>query len=507
MEILYYVLLSMVTLIVIGSIFRNRVARGIGYIVLAVIPLHSMIIGGPWDFISSMLAILAAIVGLASSMYTNSYEELKYGGGHLHILIDVFAVAVYTTFTAMDIITFIVCWLIAEIIGFFAIVYEVERKTLTAGLRYIVVSMIPSDIALMTLLTSLSMKVGFVEALFTSINEVGNLLVGLPPILYIMMMLGFIAKAAVIPLHFWLPDAHSLAPAPASAILSGVMVKIGVYGVFRILPSVDMMYILITFLFFGAITGVYGGLLALAQNDIKRILAYSTIEHTGLIVTELMVYRLTNLLIPLEAALAIVCSHALYKSALFLNSGSIEIYSHTREISRLGYLAREIPSEALSALISILSLIGVPPTIGFIAKLFLLVASIYYLIIDPILGTILIVLISFAITLAAIYSIKYATAYWGTWRGGIESKKIGMDLEILKKKLTMWEYIPALLGIVGTPPITIAIITILGHEIVRLELALPLFLSTIIFLAFTYYMYIRLKAASRDVQWLGGALP
>ncbi|MCS7110802.1 MAG: complex I subunit 5 family protein [Ignisphaera sp.] len=504
MNILYYASIVMVIFVLIGSRFRNRIIKGIGYTTLIAIPLYSMVMGGPWDFISSMLAILAAIVGFASSMYTNGYEDLKYGGGYLHILIDLFAVAVYTTFISINTIVFIVCWLIAEIIGFFTIVYEVERRTLTAGLRYIAISMIPSDMALMTLLASLSMKMTVTEALSASISDVGHLLIGLPPALYTIMILGFIAKAAVIPLHFWLPDAHSLAPAPASAILSGIMVKMGIYGVLRVLPSIDTAFTSTAFLFFGVITSIYGGFLALAQSDIKRILAYSTIEHTGLIITTLMLYRLYNLTIFLEAALVTICSHALYKAALFLNSGSIEVYSHTRDISRLGYLARKIPAEALSALISILSLIGVPPTIGFIAKLFLLTALIYHLIINPVLGTVLIALISIAIALAAIYSIKYATVYWGTWRGSsTESKEIDVSIE-LSKRLTIWEYIPAWLGIAGTPPIMIAI---LGTEVLKIELLAPLLLAMTLFLALTYYVYMRLRAASRDVQWLGGALP
>lgn len=503
MNTLYYTSIAMVMLVLVGSVFRNRVVRGIGYAALITIPLYSIAVGGPWDSISSIMAILAAVVGFASSMYTDGYEEFKYGGGNLHMLIDVFSVSVYATFTAINIVLFIVCWLIAELIGFFTIVYEVGERTLTAGLRYIAVSMIPSDMALMTFLASLSTRITVIEALFTPISDVGRLLVDLPPILYGIMMLGFIAKAAVIPLHFWLPDAHSLAPAPASAILSGVMVKMGVYGVLRILPSVSSVPILATFLFFGVLTSIYGGLLAIAQSDIKRVLAYSTIEHTGLIITALTLHRMYNITVFLEAALIMVCSHALYKAALFLNSGSVEVYTHTRDISRLGYLAQDMPAEALSALISILSLIGVPPTIGFIAKLLLLTALVHHLIMNPALGTTLIALVSVAIALAAVYSIKYATVYWGTWRSKQSREEAVLHTKLLKR-LTIWEYIPAWLGVVGAPPIAIAI---LGVEILKLELLTPLALAMVLFLALAYYIYMRLRAASRDTQWLGGAVP
>ncbi|MEM2221580.1 MAG: complex I subunit 5 family protein [Ignisphaera sp.] len=501
MEILKYIAMAVALLVIVASRLRSKIMKSIGYLLLIAMPLYSIISGSPWDFISSIIATLAAIIGFASSMYTNGYQELKYGGGHLHILIDVFAVTVYTTFIAMNVVSFIVCWLITEMVGFFTIVYEVERRTLAAGLRYIAVSMVPSDMALMTLLASLSIKMPITEALFTPITEVAHLLSGLPPVLYIIMVLGFIAKAAVIPLHFWLPDAHSLAPAPASAILSGIMVKMGVYGVLRVLPSIDTAYTSTIFLFFGIITSIYGGLLALVQTDIKRILAYSTIEHTGLIISVLMLYRLSNLSVFLEAALAIICSHAMYKAALFLNSGSIEVYSHTREISKLGSLAREIPAEAFSALISILSLMGVPPTIGFIAKLYLLISLLSYLIVNPVVGTVIVVSTSVAIVLAAIYSIRYITVYWGTWRGGTEAKKMGIEL---LRRLTIWEYIPAWLGIVGTP---LVIIAIWGIEIMKPDILAPLLLAILLFLALVYYIYMRLRTASRDMQWLGGAVP
>uniref|UniRef100_A0A7C5TES7 NADH dehydrogenase n=1 Tax=Ignisphaera aggregans TaxID=334771 RepID=A0A7C5TES7_9CREN len=503
MDMLYYITIILALIIIISSRIKNSIIRGLGYIMLIIIPLYSIIVGSPWDFTSSSLAILAAIIGFSASMYTNGYEDLKYGGGYLHIIIDIFAVAVYLTFTALNVITFIVCWLIAEIIGFFTIVYEIERKTLTAGLRYIAVSMIPSDMALMTLLASLSMKKPVTDALLTPINDITNALGELPPIISIIIVLGFIAKAAVIPLHFWLPDAHSLAPAPASSILSGIMVKMGIYGIIRLLPSIDPIYTPYIFIFFGALTGIYGGFLALTQMDIKRILAYSTIEHTGLIILALMLYRVSGLALFFTAALTIIYSHALYKAALFLNSGSIEIYSHTREISKLGYLARTIPSAAFSALLSILSLIGIPPTMGFIAKLNLLMSIITYLVLSPAIGAILIALVAIAIALAAIYSLRYATVYWGTWRGGGAEKSADIVVE-LSRKVTIWEYIPAGLGIIGTPLIATII---WGLDILKPELLAPLILAIALFIPLLYYIYIRLKTASRDMQWLGGAVP
>jgi hypothetical protein len=140
---------------------------------------------------------------------------------------------------------------------------------------------------------------------------------------------------------------------------------------------------------------------------------------------------------------------------------------------------------------------------GFIAKLNLLMSIITYLVLSPVIGAILIALVAIAIALAAIYSLRYATVYWGTWRSEGAGKQADVVVE-LSRKVTIWEYIPAGLGIIGTPLIA-AIIW--GLDILKPELLAPLILAIALFVPLLYYIYIRLKTASRDMQWLGGAVP
>jgi formate hydrogenlyase subunit 3/multisubunit Na+/H+ antiporter MnhD subunit len=165
-------------------------------------------------------------------------------------------------------------------------------------------------------------------------------------------LLGFGLKAGVMPLHFWLPSAHAGAPSHVSALLSGVIIKMGIYGLVRIagllpLPPVAWGSVL---LILGAVSGVLGVVLALAQHDLKRLLAYHSVENIGIIVMGLglaligrALGRTDWVVLGLAGCLLHVWNHALFKSLLFLGAGSVVHAVHTREIDRLGGLAKAMP--------------------------------------------------------------------------------------------------------------------------------------------------------------------
>ncbi|MEM0027459.1 MAG: proton-conducting transporter membrane subunit [Ignisphaera sp.] len=481
--------------VIVGGYIRKSLLRIVGYAAM----LSALITGfiyGYVDLTSFLFAFLSLIVGFSSSMYTNLYEVLKYGSSDLHILIDLFAFSIYITFIAPNIMLFIISWLIAEIVGFFAIVYEIKEETLRAGLRYLVVSMVPADLALMTLLAYLAVLIGFSNAISLPVTQIQDTISSMPSYISIIILLGFSAKAAIAPLHFWLPDAHSLAPAPASSILSGIMVKMGLYGILRILPAIDISTTPIIFLILGGISAVYGGLQAIAQSDIKRILAYSTIENTGLMIISTMLYKLTNSPICFAASITLITAHALFKSALFLNSGTVEVTTHTREIEKLGGLSRVIPQASTSALTSMLSLMGVPPTIGFIAKLLLILSSIEFLIKNVVGGTLLLATIAVALALAIIYGVKYLAVYWGSWKA--------KDIEVSKNasSIIKWEFIPGFLGIAMAP-----LIPVLLNIAITAEIVLAIAFSTALFILTITYVHTRVKRISYDSIWLGGEMP
>jgi multicomponent Na+:H+ antiporter subunit D len=188
-----------------------------------------------------------------------------------------------------------------------------------------------------------------------------------------LFLLGFGLKAALIPFHAWLPDAHPSAPAPISAILSGLLIKVsGVYAmtriffhVFGLTPALSQVL-----MWMGAVSIVVAALLALGQRDMKRMLAYSSISQVGYVVLGL------GLGTPLGIAggLFHLLNHAVAKGLLFLNSGSVQQATGTRDLEEMGGLAKRMPVTAATNLIGSLSISGVPPLGGFWSKLLIIIA-------------------------------------------------------------------------------------------------------------------------------------
>jgi hydrogenase-4 component B len=195
---------------------------------------------------------------------------------------------------------------------------------------------------------------------------------------FVTAMFGFGMKSGIVPLHLWLPRAHPIAPTPVSALMSGVMLKTAVYGLVRITfdllggPAGWTGYVV---LLVGAVTAVLGILYALGEHDLKRLLAYSSVENIGLIYVALgaaMLFAATGL--PTLAALAVIAAllhalnHAFFKSLLFLGAGAIHHSTHTLDIENLGGLQRRIPVVGVSCLIGCCAIAGLPVFNGFVGE-------------------------------------------------------------------------------------------------------------------------------------------
>lgn len=195
--------------------------------------------------------------------------------------------------------------------------------------------------------------------------------------LFIIFFVGFGIKAGFIPLHSWLPHAHPAAPSHVSGIMSGVMIKMGIYGILRVLTHVQANFMEIgsAILIVSLISGLLGVLLAIFQHDLKKLLAYHSIENIGIIGIGIGVALLgkhfgnnTLVYLGLGGGLLHVLNHSLFKSALFYSAGNVYQATHTRNIEQLGGLMKRMPYTGMLFLISALAICGIPPFNGFISE-------------------------------------------------------------------------------------------------------------------------------------------
>ncbi len=276
---------------------------------------------------------------------------------------------------AGDLITFFMFWEMMSWTSYLLII-QGGKKSITAGYKYIIMSVIGAY----SMFTAIAMIYGRAHSLVYA--NVANLLAksSHPFTVWVMILLGvgLFVKAAIMPLHTWLPDAHSEAPSPVSPLLSGVLIKMGAYGLFilfygflsvqlignlipTILPVPLILYIV---QWLAAISIVLATFLAIMQEDAKRLLAYSSISQIGYVVLGLAMGSSLGVAGGLFHAL----NHAIFKSLLFFTIGAVIYRTGTRNMSELGGLIKKMPITFTGALFGIVALAGVPPLNGFVSK-------------------------------------------------------------------------------------------------------------------------------------------
>lgn len=408
----YSVFLASILLTHLGSLaYRGResgvvyiILKISGYSVLALLAFYQ-----PLSTLQLVLLLTTIILSTLISLFSIHYSHLKYGARSLAEITDLLAVTIIMTFASRYLLELILFWLATELIGFIAIAYDafvgINSEAMRASLRYLVFSMIPTDIALFVMLALAGFERMLTQPLITLTLDLSS------PVVTTLVTLGFMSKAAIAPLHFWLPDAHSLAPSPISALLSGIMIKMGVYGI-TILTyyTVDVTTAYTILLIFSSLTALYGGLQAVYQRDLKRLLAYSSISHMGAIVMLAAIYLKTQDLFFFYAIIAYIAAHAAYKASLFMDTGVIELIFHEKLVDKLGYIYRVLPVESLAAIFSILSILGIPPTVGFLAKIWAF-SSILHEIAEESMYFYPLIVLSVETALSIAYSAKYLQAH------------------------------------------------------------------------------------------------
>lgn len=335
----------------------------------------------------SMLVILAiSVVSFAAMLFSAGYME-RYTAKPKYLSLFLLMVAgMNGVVLSGDMFNLFVFLEIASIASYALVGFGCEHEELEASFKYMVLG----SIASMFILFGVALVYGNTGSLNMAYVSKAIAQTGLSRGLVFALGLfvaGFGLKAALVPFHAWLPDAHPSAPAPISAMLSGVLIKaLGVYALTRVVfnvfgISIQLGWIL---LILGVLSMVAGGFLAIGQWDIKRLMAYSSISQLGYVV---MGIGLGGLIIAeggntAWASLAILgglfhlVNHAVYKSLLFLTSGSIEMSTGTRQMREMGGLGKVLPVTRATCTIASASIAGVPPFSGFWSKLILVIAAV-----------------------------------------------------------------------------------------------------------------------------------
>lgn len=269
--------------------------------------------------------------------------------------------------------SFLIAWELMTLSSFVLVIFDYDIKgTMAAGINYLVQMHIGMLFILVALIISSKVS-GSVS--FDSLTAYFRLFPNWP--VFLLFFIGFGLKAGFILLHTWLPEAHPAAPSHVSGIMSGVMIKLGIYGILRVsmyLQS-DMYYIGIALIMYSAGTGLFGVMMAIFQHDIKKLLAYHSIENIGIIGIGIGLGIFGNAtgnnLIALAGytgAILHTLNHSLFKSLLFYSAGSVIQQLHTRDIERMGGVMKFMPYTALSFLIGSIAISGLPPFNGFVSE-------------------------------------------------------------------------------------------------------------------------------------------
>lgn len=323
--------------------------------------------------IVNLTSVTGVIYGIGYlKPYVNSAQKLAFHW----ILFVIFHLSMVWVCMLQHSLAFLVSWEVMSLSSMLLVIFDHNKpKTIKAGINYLVQMHIS-----VTFLT-----IGFIwvyfqtgsfsfDAFQTYFGANSNVW------LFLIFFVGFGIKAGFIPLHSWLPHAHPAAPSHVSGVMSGVIVKLGIYGIFRIISFLKADFILLgeIVITISVLTGVYGILNAAVHRDFKRMLAYCTIENIGIIGIGIglglmgignnsaVLYYLG-----FGGALLHVLNHSLFKSLLFYSAGSVYQQTHTRDMNKLGGLIRQMPKTAVLFLIGAIAIGGLPPFNGFVSEFIL----------------------------------------------------------------------------------------------------------------------------------------
>jgi len=327
------------------------------------------------DGLSCLLLIIINLIGFMATLFSIEYIEKRYTSKLRYYSLFLLMIGgMNGTVLSGDLFNLFVFMEIASIASYALVGFGCESRELEASFKYLVMG----NVASLFVLYGVALLYGKTGSL--NMADVARILREIPydnliGFAFVLLVGGFIVKAALVPFHAWLPDAHPSAPAPISAMLSGVVIKaLGIYVITRLIFNLFGFNPIISnlLIYIGIISMISGVCLAILQFDLKRLLAYHSISQMGYVVCGLGLGTTLGVL----GGIFHLFNHSLFKSLLFLDSGAIEYETGTRDLNKMGLLYKKMPITSFSTLIGSLSISGIPPLNGFWSKLIIILAAI-----------------------------------------------------------------------------------------------------------------------------------
>jgi formate hydrogenlyase subunit 3/multisubunit Na+/H+ antiporter MnhD subunit len=329
------------------------------------------------DGLSGWFILLINFVSVTGVLYGKGYLR-SYSSGpgalSLHwVSFLLFQASMFWVCSIQNGLAFILVWEVMSLASLFLVLFDSSNRTvLRAGINYLV------QMHLSVVLLTLGFLWAYVETGTFDFKGIGSFFNGHSNIwLFLVFLAGFGWKSGFLGLHTWLPYAHPAAPSHISGLMSGVIVKMGIYGILRVSGYLNESFMLLgtVLIILSLLTGIYGIMNSSVQRDLKKMLAYCTIENMGIIGIGIGLgligkglHNEVLVLLGFGGAILHALNHSLIKSLLFFAAGSVYMRTHTREIERLGGLGKQMPHTAGIFLIGSLAIAGIPPLNGFISE-------------------------------------------------------------------------------------------------------------------------------------------
>lgn len=379
------------------------------------------------DGLSCLMLVAVSLISCLVMLYSGSYMERYTDKWKFYSLFMLMQAGLYGVILSGDLFNLYLFLELTSIAAYVLVSFGTDAEDLEAAFKYAIIGSVASLFILLgiALIYSYASTLNMADISLVLGSRPKGLIIGFISVLF---LAGFGMKAAIVPFHAWLPDAHSSAPSPVSAMLSGIVIKsLGLYALARIFFNIIGVspQLLFVLMILGILSMVLGAVLAIGQDDIKRMFAYSSISQIGYIVFAFGIGTPLALL----GGLFHLFNHAVFKSLLFLNAGSIEYSTEMRDLKKLGGLNSQLPVTGGTGLLGSMSISGIPPLSGFWSKLIIIIAACqaHYF------GFALIAVLVSIITLA--YYLKFQTlAFFGkpvqTW-GRIKECPLPMKIAMI----------------------------------------------------------------------------